>query len=137
MIFFMVGAVLNFVTPSFLTFKYLPIIVLIIYFCDSHLIGKVIYPLAVAAFVYILVFKTSVINIHDGVGDLSYGIYIFHYPVIQFLYQWGLYNNFFVGFVLTVAVVGVLSYCSWHFMEKRLTSHGQVKSSPLTSVSKV
>lgn len=137
MIFFMVGAVLNFVTPSFLTFKYLPVIVLIIYFCDSHLIGKVIYPLAVAAFVYILVFKTSVINIHDGVGDLSYGIYIFHYPVIQFLYQWGLYNNFFVGFVLTVAVVGVLSYCSWHFMEKRLTSHGQVKSSPLTSVSKV
>lgn len=123
MIFFMAGAALNFFTPSFLNVKYLPLLLVALYFCDSHILGKVIYPFVVAAFVYIIAFKTKPIAIHDKIGDLSYGVYIFHYPVIQFMYQFGIYKNFFIGFATTLVTVLALAYASWHLMEKRLTSH--------------
>lgn len=123
MIFFMAGAALNFFTPSFLNVKYLPLLLVALYFCDSHILGKVIYPFVVAAFVYIIAFKTKPIAIHDKIGDLSYGVYIFHYPVIQFMYQFGMYKNFFIGFAATLVTVLALAYASWHLMEKRLTSH--------------
>ncbi len=131
MIFFMAGAALNFFTPSFLNVKYLPLLMGALYFCDSHILGKVIYPFVVAAFVYIIAFKTKPIAIHDKIGDLSYGVYIFHYPVIQFMYHFGMYKNFYTGFIATIATVLVLAFASWHLMEKRLTSHsGKSKNSP-------
>ena len=123
MIFFMAGAALNFFTPSFLNVKYLPLLLVALYFCDSHTLGKIIYPFVVAAFVYIIAFKTKPIAIHDKIGDLSYGVYIFHYPVIQFMYQFGLFQNFYTGFISTIITVLALAYASWHLMEKRLTSH--------------
>lgn len=130
MIFFMAGAALNFFNPSFLSWHHLPVICLTLYFYDANLILKIIYPWAVAAFVYIIAFKTKPIQIHDRIGDLSYGIYIFHYPVIQFMYQYGMYNNFWIGFVCTVCTVIILAYCSWHLMEKRLTSHSKPSKVP-------
>ncbi|MCK7258099.1 acyltransferase [Enterobacter asburiae] len=123
MIFFMAGAALNFFTPSFLNVKYLPLLIVALYFCDSHIIGKVIYPFVVAAFVYIIAFKTKPVSIHDKIGDLSYGVYIFHYPVIQFMYQFGAYKNFYIGLISTITTVMILAYMSWHLMEKKLTSH--------------
>lgn len=125
MIFFMVGAALNFFTPSFLNVKYLPLLIIALYFCDSHIIGMVIYPFVVASFVYIIAFKTKPISIHDKIGDLSYGIYIFHYPVIQFMYHFGVYDNFYIGFVLTIVTVLVMAFASWHLMEKRLISYSK------------
>jgi len=135
MIFFMAGAALNFFTPSFLNVKYLPLLLVALYFCDSHILGKIIYPFVVAAFVYIIAFKTKPISIHDRIGDLSYGVYIFHYPVIQFMYHFGMYKNFYIGFVSTIVTVLVLAYASWHLMEKRLTSHNKKEKTIPNSVS--
>ncbi len=137
MIFFMAGAALNFFTPSFLNVKYLPLLLVVLYLCDSHILGKIIYPFVVAAFVYIIAFKTKPIEIHDKIGDLSYGVYIFHYPVIQFMYQFGMYNNFFIGFIATVVTVLGLAYASWHLMEKRLTSHNTKQNKIPKSLSDV
>jgi peptidoglycan/LPS O-acetylase OafA/YrhL len=60
-------------------------------------------------------------------GDLSYGIYILHFPVIQWLVSIGLYRESPFG-ALAATIVGVLAlaFASWHFVEKpflRKTSH--------------
>ena len=60
-------------------------------------------------------------------GDLSYGIYIFHFPVIQWLVSIGLYRESpFGALAATIAIVLALAFASWHLVEKpflRKTSH--------------
>jgi peptidoglycan/LPS O-acetylase OafA/YrhL len=51
-------------------------------------------------------------------GDLSYGIYVFHYPVIQAFISLGIFHAgpwFAVG--ITAATVGVLAFASWNLVE--------------------
>jgi len=53
-------------------------------------------------------------------GDLSYGIYLFHFPTIQFLEYFGAYKtNFYVGFLLSIAITLGFSFISWHIVEKK------------------
>lgn len=55
--------------------------------------------------------------------DLSYGLYIYAFPVGQLLvYIWGI-GNPWVLFVLNVAVAGVLALLSWIFIEKPMLEH--------------
>jgi peptidoglycan/LPS O-acetylase OafA/YrhL len=60
-------------------------------------------------------------------GDLSYGIYILHFPVIQWLVSVGLYRESpFGALAATIVVVLTLAFASWHWVEKpflRKTSH--------------
>lgn len=60
-------------------------------------------------------------------GDLSYGIYILHFPVIQWLVSSGVYRESpSGGLAATIAIVLALAFASWHLVEKpflRRTSH--------------
>jgi peptidoglycan/LPS O-acetylase OafA/YrhL len=60
-------------------------------------------------------------------GDLSYGIYILHFPVIQWLVSIGLYRESpFGALAVTIAIVLGLAFASWHLVERpflRKTSH--------------
>jgi peptidoglycan/LPS O-acetylase OafA/YrhL len=49
-------------------------------------------------------------------NDISYGIYIYHMPITNFL----IYNNFygFVGFVIALFATITMSYMSWRLIEK-------------------
>jgi len=50
-------------------------------------------------------------------GDLSYGIYLYHFPVATILTQFGLkYSS--VNVWLTLVFTLLVSYLSWHFVEK-------------------
>ncbi|MDH5682419.1 MAG: acyltransferase [Spirochaetota bacterium] len=51
-------------------------------------------------------------------GDFSYGIYIWHFPIIQTLYHFGLYENPLYGFALSLILVLFMAVISWHFVEK-------------------
>jgi peptidoglycan/LPS O-acetylase OafA/YrhL len=53
-------------------------------------------------------------------GDLSYGIYIIHFPVLQFL----VWKGFFarspeIAFFAAIVVINLLAWGSWHLVEKR------------------
>jgi peptidoglycan/LPS O-acetylase OafA/YrhL len=51
-------------------------------------------------------------------GDLSYGIYIYAWPVQQLLICWlGKETNYFVLIVPTLALTIGLAYLSWHWVE--------------------
>ena len=71
-------------------------------------------PLIVICFAVLLPHIVSLTRL----GDLSYGTYVLHYPVIQSLVALGLFNTHPGLAVVTVVVtVGVLAFASWHLVE--------------------
>ncbi len=51
-------------------------------------------------------------------GDLSYGIYIYHFPIVQTLVATGLYHSRpFASLGLTFAITITVAMVSWHFIE--------------------
>jgi peptidoglycan/LPS O-acetylase OafA/YrhL len=57
----------------------------------------------------------------EGLGDLSYGMYIFAFPVQQLLVALGQGRGWsFAGYLsLSCVLTGVLAYASWHLIEKK------------------
>jgi peptidoglycan/LPS O-acetylase OafA/YrhL len=60
-------------------------------------------------------------------GDISYGIYLYHFPTIQLLLYIGVFSlNPWLGLGLALLMTCSLAFLSWHFIEKKLlrrTSH--------------
>ena len=60
-------------------------------------------------------------------GDLSYGIYLWHFPVLQTFVSLGLFDlNPYISLAAATIVILFLAYLSWHIVEKtflRRTSH--------------
>jgi len=54
-------------------------------------------------------------------GDISYGVYITHFPILQGLVMVGAFEAFghAVGFALSALLVIVASYALWHLVERR------------------
>ena len=53
-------------------------------------------------------------------GDLSYGVYLFHFPTIQFLTDIGLYRfNPYFGLGVSLLITFFMAYLSWNLVEKR------------------
>lgn len=59
--------------------------------------------------------------ITDRLGDLSYGMYIFAFPVQQIVVELGRHRGwtFATYLSLSFVVTSVLAYLSWHLLEKR------------------
>lgn len=99
------------------------------------MVGFVIYKFT--AFYFILPISLALIVVYIAIGsvnfgnfarygDFSYGVYIWHYPVIQTLIVFEAFRNPWEGFVYSLGIVFLLSILSWHFIEKptlRKTSH--------------
>jgi peptidoglycan/LPS O-acetylase OafA/YrhL len=69
---------------------------------------------------FIIVIKIGYMNYKNinkffNKNDLSYGIYLYHMPIINFiLYKNIIYNNFYI----ILLVLLITSFCSWNFVEK-------------------
>ena len=91
-------------------------------------------PLFVISLVFLLAFRLRSVNFSKH-GDLSYGMYIFHFPVIQFMVSEKLFLGvWFIDFILSIGIVLALSKLSWCFIEsesilwaRKLTSKVGVK----------
>ena len=62
----------------------------------------------------------------DKIGDMSYGIYIYSFPVQQALmccYALSLYQLMFWSLVISI----VLGYLSWHLVEKKALRYKSIK----------
>ncbi|MBR9826613.1 MAG: acyltransferase [Alphaproteobacteria bacterium] len=54
-------------------------------------------------------------------GDLSYGVYLYHFPIIQLLIALGVFAlNPWLGLVATLVCTLALAFLSWHFIEARV-----------------
>ncbi len=77
-----------------------------------------IFPLAFSYLIFCLAYQTYHLNIDKKFGDLSYGIYIYAWPIQQSVAQifptLGPAGNTIVS---TLLVTGI-AYLSWHYIEK-------------------
>jgi peptidoglycan/LPS O-acetylase OafA/YrhL len=67
-------------------------------------------------------------NLHLGrFGDISYGIYLYHFPIIQLLIYLKVFDiSIYFGIIATFVLTITVAMCSWHFVEKiflKRTSH--------------
>jgi peptidoglycan/LPS O-acetylase OafA/YrhL len=54
-------------------------------------------------------------------GDISFGIYLYHFPIIQLLIFIGVFKaNVWIGFLASLVITLGTALISWHFIEKRL-----------------
>jgi peptidoglycan/LPS O-acetylase OafA/YrhL len=78
--------------------------------------------LVCAAVLVQVAFKFSAAaKLTDRLGDLSYGVYIFAFPVQQIVVHWGRGAGwgFGVSLALSFVLTGVLAFASWHLLEKQ------------------
>jgi flagellin-like protein len=93
----------------------------------SYTLRVLLLPAALGAIMAYLAVAARYIGNFGKYGDLSYGIYIFHFPVIQLLVTIGWYRQSpLTALLLTIAIVLALAFASWHLVEKpflRKSSH--------------
>ena len=77
-------------------------------------------PLAVGGIILPLAFWPSKLSRLDDFGDLSYGVYVYHFPIVQGLIVCGLFtsaHSAWLGAFTAVGIVTSLSAASWFGLE--------------------
>ncbi|WP_370897610.1 acyltransferase family protein [Chryseobacterium gossypii] len=78
-------------------------------------------PMMLSIIVLYIAYSFKFLNNFGKYGDFTYGIYIFHFPIIRVFTTLGLfasYNPYIMGLLCMLLVITV-GICSWHFYEKR------------------
>lgn len=91
-----------------------------LFFTDHPQLRIFLDPFAYSVIViYLSTLSQSYINF-GKLGDISYGLYLYHFPIIQLLIYLQLFSTPWLGLSLTLAITIVISLISWHAIEKRL-----------------
>lgn len=78
-------------------------------------------PLAFSALIVGIAYFCKPLNFLQKYDNISYGLYLYHYPIIQVLTQYQLHQyNIYLTFILTLLITILLATASWYFIEKRL-----------------
>jgi peptidoglycan/LPS O-acetylase OafA/YrhL len=101
-------------------FFFLSVFLLASYYFSVPLLG-LLYPAAFGIIVIIFAYNFKWFNNFGKYGDFTYGLYIYHFPVIQLFRQYNLFEKY-NPFLMAVAVVLVALFfavLSWFIVEKR------------------
>jgi peptidoglycan/LPS O-acetylase OafA/YrhL len=75
-------------------------------------------PLLLPYVVLLLGYRTShLVRLPQRLGDYSYGIYIYSFPIQQAVVQWLAPSQGWITFVVSAPIVLALAVASWHFVE--------------------
>ncbi len=126
--YFICGVALHYYYKVFMKHKNILFLMgIILFFADKIIHFEVFAPLGLSLMVFAFAFSLKKLNNFAKFGDISYGIYIFHFPLIQLAVHFGLferYNPFLVAFCILAAVI-ILGLLSWHLMEKKILNMPQ------------
>jgi len=75
-------------------------------------------PPTLTYLIFFLAYRTPFLNLDARVGDPSYGIYIYAWPVQQLLVHWFPGEGPYFNTVLASLIVVALALVSWHLLEK-------------------
>ena len=106
----------------FLKYKSYLIVPALILFAVEYYIGlEILTPLAWGIVMLWCAYSLPALNNFAKYGDISYGIYIYHGPLLKILLSVGLFTVLPVwqASVLYVACVFVVGFASWHLLENR------------------
>jgi peptidoglycan/LPS O-acetylase OafA/YrhL len=85
-----------------------------------HWVFAFFYPLAFAVILITFAYYFKKLGAISKYGDLSYGIYLYHYPVIQLFVHLGwMKESPLLLFFTCLCLLVILSWLSWHLLEKR------------------
>lgn len=119
--FFVSGAILYYFLPFFDQKKKLILLLSVAAFILGNYLTAfgALYPFAVAVIIlYLALFVPQLIDL-SKIGDLSFGIYIFHFPIIQIIIYFKLFKP--QPLVLTFATIVITTFAamvSWNLIEK-------------------
>ena len=85
----------------------------------EHEFGQYAFAVALAAVVFVAVYRTPPLRALERFGDPSYGIYLWGWPVQQIVVQLMPDAGRFVHVALALTGATLLGYVSWHVVEKR------------------
>lgn len=97
------------------------VISLVIFIVERKLGIEYLTPFALSTIVFFIAYSFKRLNNFAKHGDISYGIYIFHYPIMKIAVDLGFfekYNPILVSFSILFIVL-LIGYTSWHLIEKR------------------
>lgn len=119
--FFITGIIIYKNFPFFIKWRhYLVVPCLIIFFVEQYIFKSHILKPAVFGFiVFYMAYNIKFLNNFGKYGDFTYGIYIFHFPIIQIFVYYKLfykYNPLFTSAIVLFLIL-VLSVLSWHIIE--------------------
>jgi peptidoglycan/LPS O-acetylase OafA/YrhL len=85
------------------------------YFFETHILK----PFTFGFMVFYIAYSIKFLNTFGKYGDFTYGIYIYHYPIIQLFVFYGAFNNYNPIYIslLVLLLVLVLAILSWYFIE--------------------
>lgn len=79
-----------------------------------------LYPFSFAIIIIFFAYKMKWLARFSKYGDISYGFYLFHFPVIQlFVYLEIFKENSILLFLACFLTTTILSFLSWNFIEKK------------------
>lgn len=79
------------------------------------ILGPILFAYGVIAFGLA---STPILKAAARYGDLSYGAYLYAFPIQQLSYQLFGANRFILSFFFSIAMTLCCAYCSWHFVER-------------------
>jgi peptidoglycan/LPS O-acetylase OafA/YrhL len=82
-------------------------------------VSDILYPASLALVLCFFAFCLPAINL-SKIGDLSYGVYIVHFPILQALISLGMFRySGWGGLLVAIVLVIFGGYLMWHLVEKR------------------
>ena len=96
----------------------------------------VFYPAAFGTIVIIAAYSLPFLNNFGKYGDFTYGLYIYHFPIIQLFRQYDLFekNNPILMGITVILITLFFSVLSWFLIEKRFLDrfkNSDVKRTPV------
>lgn len=67
--------------------------------------------------------KAPKLNFLQKLSDVSYGVYIYHWCILQLVFMWMPKLSVAALFVITLPITFILASLSWHFVEKPMLKH--------------
>jgi len=140
LMFFVSGGAAYFYFNEFTRYRnilFVPSLVLfIVYHWTVSPVLYYFYSLALSVFVVYAAYYLRYLGNFGKIGDLSYGIYIYHFPIIQIFVYFQLFAINPAGSVIAVTLcTALLSFFSWHIIEKQFlkrSSHYVQTALPLS-----
>lgn len=122
MTYFACGIAFNYYLAGFLKNKAIYLFLAIpVFWIESYLALEIFRPIALSVIIFYIAYSLKGLNNFGKNGDLSYGVYIYHFPIIQFFVSLGFFERF-NHWLLSIAIillVLVTAFLSWHLLEKR------------------